>query len=38
MRFWNAVKTGKKLVKKYDDVYAEDLVSIFEKQTGYYLR
>lgn len=28
----------KNLVKKYDDVYAEDLVHIFEKQTGWYLR
>ena len=36
--FFNASRSGKKLVKKFDDLYAEDLVNTFERQTGWYLR
>jgi len=38
MSFFNVGSMTKKLVKKYDGVYAEDLKDIFEKQTGWYLR
>lgn len=38
VRFYNTSGGTKKLVKSYDDVYAEDLVDLFEKQTGWYLR
>jgi len=42
MVFYNAaanVRTGgKKVVKEYEDVYFDQLVDIFEKQTGWYLR
>lgn len=36
--FFNVGRGAKRPVKKFDDVYAEDLVDIFEKQTGWYLR
>lgn len=40
---WATSLTGRtpkssKLVKRLDDVYAEDLVNLFERQTGWYLR
>jgi len=38
LRFFNVSTLGKKLVKKFDDVYFDSLISIFEKQTGYRLR
>ena len=39
VKFFNRGGTAPmKLVKAYDDVYAEDLVNIFERQTGWYLR
>lgn len=38
MVFYNAGKGGKKLVKEYEDVYFDQLVDIFEKQTGWYVR
>lgn len=38
MTFYNVSVKAKKAVKKFNDVYAEDLVSIFEKYTGWYLR
>jgi hypothetical protein len=38
MTFYNVSRSGKKLVKKYADLYAESLVSVFEDQTGWYLR
>lgn len=38
MEFFNLSVRGKKSVKKYRDVYADQLVDIFEKQTGWYLR
>jgi len=42
MVFYNAGKgtgmDGKKVVKEYEDVYFDQLVDIFEKQTGWYLR
>jgi len=38
MEFWNVAGGKAKLVKKFDDVYAEDLVEQFESQTGWYLR
>ena len=36
--FYMVGRGAKKLVKKFDDLYAEDLVSTFERQTGWYLR
>jgi hypothetical protein len=38
MTFLSSTAHGEKPVKVYRDVYAEDLVPIFEKQTGWYLR
>lgn len=38
VRFFNLSGTDKKLVKMYDDVYADSLINIFENQTGWYLR
>lgn len=38
VRFYNLAGTTKKLVKQFDDIYAEDLVGVFERQTGWYLR
>jgi hypothetical protein len=38
MEFFNVSVKGKKLVKKYTDVYNDQLVDLFEKQTGWYLR
>jgi len=39
MIFFNvSPKFGKKKVKSYDGIYADQLVPVFEKQTGYYLR
>lgn len=39
VKFFNRGGTAPmKLVKAYDDVYAEDLADIFERQTGWYLR
>lgn len=38
MEFFNLSTRAKKPVKKYRDVYAEDLTNIFERQTGWYTR
>lgn len=38
IEFFNLSIRGKKPVKKHRNVYAEDLVGIFEGQTGWYLR
>lgn len=38
VRFYNLAGRTKKLVKEFDDIYAEDLVRIFEDQTGWFLR
>lgn len=40
MNFYHAsnLKGTKKLVKSVDGVYAEQLIPIFERQTGYYLK
>jgi hypothetical protein len=38
MEFLNAGKLGRKSVKKYEGVYADQLVELFEGQTGYTLR
>lgn len=38
MEFFNLSVKGKKLVKKYDGIYNDQLVELFEKQTGWYLR
>jgi hypothetical protein len=38
MEFYNVAGASKpKLVKKYDMLYADQLVPVFEKQTGWYL-
>lgn len=37
MEFFNVSRGGSKLVKSYDDVYNDQLIGIFEKQTGWYL-
>jgi len=38
MEFFNATRGSRKLVKSLRDVYAEDLVHLFEHQTGWFLR
>lgn len=38
VRFFNLAATTKKLVKSFQGIYAEDLVGLFERQTGWYLR
>jgi len=38
MTFLSSSARGEKPVKVYRDVYAEDLVPLFEKQTGWFLR
>ena len=38
VEFFNVAKFTAKSVKKHSGVYAEDLVNIFERQTGWYLR
>ncbi len=38
MTFYNVGRGAKKTVKHLDDVYFDQLVDIFERQTGYYLR
>jgi len=38
MTFYNLSMRGKKRVKEYRGLYADMLVSMFEKQTGWYLR
>ena len=38
VEFFNVTRSAAKSVKKHSGVYAEDLVSIFERQTGWYLR
>lgn len=38
MIFFNVSGRGSKKVKEYNDVYADQLVELFEKQTGWYLR
>jgi hypothetical protein len=38
MEFYNVSRKGKKPVKKYNDVYWEQLIELFEDQTGWYLR
>lgn len=37
MEFLNVTGTSAKLVKKYESVYNDQLVDIFESQTGWYL-
>ncbi len=37
VQFFNSTMGSDKLVKSYDDVYCDQLVSVFEKQTGWYL-
>ena len=37
MRFYNSSRGGKKLVKEYDDVYFDQLVSTFEDWSGWRL-
>lgn len=37
MEFFNVSGSSKKSVKKYEDVYFDSLVEIFEKQTGWFL-
>jgi hypothetical protein len=38
MTFYNLSVRGKKKVKAFNGVYADQLVELFEKQTGWYLR
>jgi len=38
MKFFNASRGQAKLVQKYDDIYFDQLIPTFEKQTGWYLR
>ncbi len=38
MTFFNVSGADKKLVKKLDGIYADQLVELFEGQTGWYLR
>ena len=38
MTFYNVTIKAKKPVKSYSGVYADQLVALFEKQTGLYLR
>lgn len=38
VEFMNVSGYNAKVVKKHEGVYAEDLVDIFERQTGWYLR
>jgi hypothetical protein len=39
VEFFNfSMSKGKKPVKAYHDVYADQLVDVFEKQTGWYLQ
>jgi len=38
MTFYNVSVSGKKPVKKHNDVYFDRLVDLFEGQTGWYLR
>jgi hypothetical protein len=37
MTFYNVSGASKKPVKKYDDIYNDQLIELFEHQTGYYL-
>lgn len=37
MEFFNLSGSSAKSVKKYDDIYADKLVDVFEKQTGWFL-
>lgn len=36
--FYNASASGRKLVRQYNGLYAEDLIPTFEDQTGYRIR
>lgn len=38
VEFFNVRQGVPKPVKKYTDIYADGLVDLFERQTGYYLR
>lgn len=38
MNFYNVGRGAKKLVEEIKGAYAEDLIRLFEGQTGYYLR
>lgn len=38
MTFFNATGASKKEVKKYEGIYFDQLIELFEKQTGWYLR
>lgn len=37
VEFFNATKTTCKMVAAFDDVYCDQLVAVFERQTGWYL-
>lgn len=38
VKFYNSTTRADKLVKTYDNVYCDQLIEIFEKQTGWYLK
>ena len=38
MTFFNGSVRGLKKVKEYNGIYADHLIDVFEKQTGWYLR
>lgn len=38
MTFYNVSTRGKKKVKEFRDIYNDQLVDLFERQTGWYLR
>lgn len=38
MEFFNVSTSARKSVKKFRGIYSDQLVEIFEKQTGWYLR
>ena len=38
VEFLNVAKYNVKVVKKHEGIHAEDLVELFERQTGWYLR
>ena len=38
VEFLNVAKYNVKVVKKHEGIHAEDLVDLFERQTGWYLR
>lgn len=38
MTFFNLTTKAKKKVKEFDGIYADQLVKLFEKQTGWFLK